>query len=144
MLKKTITYTDFNDIEQTEDFYFNLSKMELAEMENSIDGGMAKRLEQIVASQNVKEMFVFFKQIILDSVGMKSPDGKRFVKSEEISQDFISSPAFDSLFMELASDADKAVEFVKGIMPKDLSATLDPKELGDKYLAANGLPSQPE
>lgn len=125
MLKKKITYTDFNDVEHSEDFYFNLSKTELTEMEMSVDSGMAHMLQQIVESENTKEMFSLFKKIILASVGTKSEDGKRFFKSDEIAQDFVASPAFDVLFMSLATDADSAAEFIKGIIPQDLVGSFD-------------------
>lgn len=125
MLKKTITYTDFNDVERKEDFYFNLSKTELTEMETSVDSGMAEMLKKIVDSGNGKEMFSVFKKIILASVGVKSEDGKRFFKNEEIANDFVSSPAFDVLFMSLATDADLAAEFIKGIIPQDLNDKFD-------------------
>lgn len=125
MLKKTITYVDFNDVETTEDFYFNLSKTELTEMETSVKGGLSAMLKQIVATEDMKEMFGIFKKIIVSSVGIKSADGKRFVKSDEISQDFVSSPAFDELFMSLATDVGKAAEFIKGIIPKDLSGQFE-------------------
>jgi hypothetical protein len=125
MLKKTITYTDFNDVEQTEEFYFNLSRTELTEMETSVDGGMTELLQKIVATENIKEMFNVFKTIILSSVGVKSEDGKRFVKTDQIAQDFVSSAAFDELFMSLATDPIKAAEFIKGIVPKDLSPQFD-------------------
>jgi hypothetical protein len=125
MIKKTITYEDFNGKQQTEEFYFNLSKSELTEMETSVDGGMSEMLKQIVKTQNVREILGIFKKIIVASVGVKSEDGRRFIKNEAIAQDFLASPAFDEMFMSMMEDSNKAAEFVKGIMPKDLADQLD-------------------
>lgn len=125
MLKKSITYTDYNDVERTEDFYFNLTKVELTELEASVDGGMAEMLQRISASGTMKEMLGVFRQIISISVGLKSEDGRRFIKSDEIAENFLLSPAFDELFMSIATDAAASAEFLKAIMPKDLSSKID-------------------
>jgi hypothetical protein len=125
MLKKSITYTDFNGNEQTEDFYFHLSRTELTEMEVSVTGGMSETLKRIVATENAKDLIEIFKKIILDSVGEKTEDGKRFVKNEAITEDFVSSPAFDVLFMDLATNSDAAAAFIKGIMPPDFAAQME-------------------
>jgi len=150
MLKKTITYEDFNGVEQTEDFYFNLSKTELTELELSVDGGMATWLKTIVATENASEMLNVMKKMILSSVGVKSTDGRHFVKNEEVRQNFVSSPAFDILFMEVATDADKAAQFVKGIIPGEFSQSIDAEikaaEVSNKTiaLAEEYAPSTPE
>lgn len=120
MLKKSIKYTDYNGVERVEDFYFNLSKAEVAEMELSVDGGMSAMLQKIVESNNNKEILAMFKQIILKAYGEKSEDGKRFVKNEKLSEGFAQTEAFSELFVELALNEDKAAEFVKGILPGEL------------------------
>lgn len=120
MLKKTITYVDYNGMERTEDFYFNLSKAEVAEMELSVQGGFSKMLEEIIASKDNVQIVNLFKQMVLKSYGEKSPDGRRFIKSEEISQAFAQTEAYSEIFMELALNEDKAAEFVNGIMPANL------------------------
>lgn len=117
MLKKTITYTDYNDIERTEDFYFNLSKAELMEMELGVVGGLSAMLNKIVQSVETDQLISIFKQIILKSYGEKSPDGKRFMKSDEIAASFEQTEAYSELFMELATNADAAVTFIRGITP---------------------------
>lgn len=122
MLKKTISYTDYNGVERVEDFYFNLSKAESMEMELSIPGGLTGMIRQIVAAQDVPIIIATFKQIILKAYGEKSPDGRRFVKSEELSKAFSETEAYSILYMELATDADAAAEFVNGIVPKDADA----------------------
>ncbi|MCM1216873.1 MAG: hypothetical protein NC548_20435 [Lachnospiraceae bacterium] len=122
MLKKTITYKDYNDVERTEDFYFNLSKAEAMEMELSITGGLTEMIRKIVAAQDTPTIIATFKQIILKAYGEKSPDGRRFIKSEELSKAFSETEAYSILYMELATDANAAAEFVNGIVPKDATA----------------------
>jgi hypothetical protein len=117
MIKKTITYTDYNDVERTEDFYFNLSKAELMEMEMSTAGGMTEMINKIVASKDAPAIIKVFKDLILKAYGEKSADGKRFMKSEELSNCFAQTEAYSILFTELATDADKAAEFINGITP---------------------------
>ena len=118
MLKKTITYTDCNDVERTEDFYFNLSKAEVIEMELTTTGGMTKVIEKIISAQDTPALFRIFKDLILKSYGEKSLDGKRFIKSEELSEAFSQTEAYSELLTELVSDADKASKFVNAIIPK--------------------------
>lgn len=118
MLKKTITYTDYDGIERTEDFFFNLSKAELAEMQLSSSGGMERVIQQIAATQDMKRLIELFKDIILRSYGEKSMDGRRFIKSKELSEAFSQTEAYSELFMQLATDTDMASAFINGIMPK--------------------------
>lgn len=120
MIKKTIKYTDYNGVERVEDFYFNLSKAEVAEMELSIEGGLSVKLESIVNSKNNKEIVSIFKDIILRSYGEKSLDGKRFIKNKEIRESFEQSEAYSELFMELALNDNMAVEFINGILPSNV------------------------
>lgn len=120
MLKKTVTYVDYNGVERTEDFYFNLTKAEVAEMELSVQGGFSKMIEEIVASKDNVQIVNLFKQMVLKSYGEKSPDGRRFVKSDEIAQAFAQTEAYSEIFMELALDEKKAADFVNGIMPANL------------------------
>lgn len=117
MLKKTITYNDYNGNERTEDFYFNLTKAEIMEMELGTTGGLAEMLTRIVAAQDAPAIIKVFKDLVLKAYGEKSPDGKRFIKSEELSTAFSQTEAYSQLFMELATDADEAAKFVNGIVP---------------------------
>lgn len=121
MLKKTITYEDYNGVERTEDHYFNLSKAEIMEMEMGTTGGLAEMLQRIVAAKDTAAIIKVFKDLILKAYGEKSADGKRFIKSEELSTAFSQTEAYSILFMELATDADKASEFVNGIVPAEMS-----------------------
>lgn len=130
MLKKTITYQDYNGNEITEDFYFNLSKAEVTEMELSRTGGLSNYIERIVAAKDVPAIINEFKYLILKSYGVKSEDGKRFIKSEELSQAFAQTEAYTELFVELVSDAEAAANFVNGIIPS-------PKGVENKTLPLN-------
>lgn len=121
MLKRTITYADYNGNERTEDFYFNLSKAEIMEMEMSTSGGLAEMIQRIVAAQDAPAIISIFKKLVLKAYGEKSPDGKRFVKSEEISTAFSQTEAYSQLFMELATDADAAAAFINGVVPADVA-----------------------
>lgn len=117
MLKKTITYTDYNGVERTEDFYFNLSEAELMEMEMSTTGGMAEMIQRIVAAKDAPAIIKIFKDLVRKAYGIRSDDGRRFIKSDKISDEFCQTEAYSLLFMELATNDNAAAEFVNGIMP---------------------------
>lgn len=125
MLKKTVTYTDFDGNERTEELYFNLTKAELMELQMSEIGGLEKRLKGIIMAQNGVEIMKFFKDIFLNSYGVKSPDGRRFIKNDEVRTDFEQTEAYSQLFMELVTDADKMADFIKGVIPSDLAGKVD-------------------
>lgn len=120
MLKKSITFMDYNDVERTMDFYFNLSKAEVAEMELSVSGGLVSMLNRIVQSQDNKAIVEIFKEIILKSYGEKSADGLRFVKSQELRDAFSQTEAYSILFIELATDSKAATDFINSIIPTPL------------------------
>lgn len=121
MLKKRITYTDYNDVQRTEDFMFNLTKAEVMEMEMGTTGGFTQMVNGIIAAQDAPAMIKIFKDLILKSYGVKTPDGKGFRKSEELSKAFSETEAYSQLFMELATDDKAAAAFVTGILPSDLA-----------------------
>ena len=121
MLKKTIAYTDYNNEERTEDFYFNLSKAELMEMELSIAGGLSETINKIIKTKDVPSLIKILKKLVLDAYGVKSADGKRFIKSEELSAEFSQTEAYSQLFMELATNSDAASAFVNGIVPAGIT-----------------------
>lgn len=117
MLKKTVTYIDYDGNERTEDFYFNLTKAECTEMELSFDGGLSSMIQRVVSSQDSKRIVEIFKDLILKAYGEKSPDGRRFIKTPEIRDGFAQTEAYSELFMDLATNADSAAVFVNGITP---------------------------
>lgn len=119
MVKKTITYVDFDNNSRTEDFYFNMTKSEVTEMQLGTSGGLAKQLEKIVAAQDTSRVIEVFKDLILRSYGEKSPDGKRFIKTPELREAFYQTQAYSDFYMELATDDEAAAAFVNGIIPQD-------------------------
>lgn len=122
MLKKVITYTDYDGNERTETHYFNLSKAEMLDMELFTAGGYSNMLERVINEQNQVEIVKIFKELVLKAYGIKSDDGKRFMKSDEITRAFTETEAFTELYMELATDSEAAAAFATGIMPKDIQA----------------------
>lgn len=130
MLKKTIKYIDYNGNEIVEDFYFNLNEAEITEMEMGMAGGLSDLLTKIIDTHDVPQLIKYFKAIILKSYGVKSPDGKQFIKSEELSTAFSQTEAYNQLFMELFSgdnSASAAADFVNGIMPKAVTTAMNQK-----------------
>lgn len=124
MLKREITYEDFNGDQVTEVFYFNISKPELVELEVEYEGGFGKMIQNVIEAKNNKELIRHFKQIILLAYGQKSEDGKRFIKSEKMREEFTQTAAYNMLFMELATDENSAAMFLQGVLPRDMSADL--------------------
>lgn len=120
MLKKTMTYTDYNGNQRTEDFYFNLTKAEILEMEMTTTGGLAEMIQRIVKAQDIPAIVKIFKDLVLKAYGQKSPDGKRFIKNAELTEEFAQTEAYSDLFMELSTDAEKAQQFINGIVPADI------------------------
>jgi hypothetical protein len=152
VLKKTITYQDLDGNSVTEDFYFNLTKAELAEMELAEEGGMRSRLEALLEEEDRKKIIGAFKMLISATVGRRSEDGRRFIKSEEITNEFMQTEAYSVLFMELMTDTDSVVAFAQGVMPADLVAQVDMQKItqdmrtvqGDKPLVVDvQLPEAP-
>lgn len=128
MLKRSVTYTDFNGDEVTEVLYFHLTKPELIEMEVESSGGLSTMLQRISENGDRKAIVAEFKKIVLTAYGEKSDDGKIFRKSDTIRENFASSAAYSQLFMELATDETAAAEFINGVMPKDLLTQDKPAE----------------
>lgn len=127
MLKKTIKYTDFNGIEREEDFYFNLTEEELMSMNLATKGGLKGYIEQIINTQDTPAIAELFKKVINASYGMKSADGRKFIKNEETLNDFIYTQAYSNLYMSLILDANAAAEFINHVIPEKFSAELEKK-----------------
>lgn len=131
MLKKTITYESYDGVTYTEDFYFNLSRAELIKMECGVKGGLSKKLEEISKSSDPTLIMPMFEDIILKAYGKKSDDGKRFIKSSEISEEFSQTEAYSELLMEFLSDSDSAADFFNGLL------NVKPEELEEAKKKAN-------
>ena len=147
MLKKTVTYEDYDGNTRTEDLYFFLSKSELMQLELSEPGGLSKKLERITKTNDGKEIIDVFKDIIRMSYGEKSEDGRVFIKKRNgmpIFEEFEQTPAYDALFTELLLDPDKASAFINGILPKDIMELTKKEMEKNKELPADvtGLPSE--
>ena len=121
MIQKTITYNDYNGVERTETFRFNLSKAEIMEMEMSTTGGLAEMVKRVVDAKDAPTIIKIVKDLILKSYGVKSDDGRRFIKSDKLREEFEQTEAFSILFMELATDAEAGAAFVNGIVPSDIA-----------------------
>lgn len=128
MIKKRMTYEDFNGETRTEDFWFHMSEVDLLEMDSKYPGGMQGFIQKMIDTQDAAEMFKLAKEIIELSYGVKSLDGRTFEKSPELTRSFTQTQAYVDLFMEIGTDADKAAEFIKGIMPAKVVAAALAKE----------------
>lgn len=118
MIAKTMTYKDFNNVERTETFYFNLTPAEAVEMQVMESGGLGVYIDRIIQEQDLRKIIEIFKDLILRSYGVKSNDGKHFLKDEKLRAAFASTNAYSDLFMQLATDADMASAFLNGIVPQ--------------------------
>lgn len=141
MLKREITYEDFNGEEVTEVFYFNISKPELIEMEVEYEQGFGVMIEKVIKSKDNKTLIKVFKDIVLLAYGKKSEDGKRFIKSEELRLEFSQTAAFSVLFMELAVNDNAAAIFLKGVLPKDMVEEINKAMLSSPPTTVNPTPS---
>ena len=121
MLTKQITYTDFFGVERTETFYFNLSQSELVEMQFGTAGGLGAMIQKVVDAKDQQTIIKVFRELILKSYGEVSPDGRRLMKSEELSKAFSEPNAYDKLYMELSTDDMAAADFINGVVPKEIS-----------------------
>mgnify|MGYP001776454005 CR=1 FL=1 len=124
MLKKTVTYTDFDGLERTEDIFFNLSKAEIMKMQLSVDGGLDAKIQKIIKNKDIPALTAVFTDLLSKAYGIKSDDGKRFIKSKELTEEFEQTEAYSQIFMELLTDDKAAAEFINGIIPNDLAKEL--------------------
>lgn len=139
MLKKTITYTDYDGMERTEDFWFNLSKTELTKLDAELPGGVLGVLRKIIDKKDRKALVDFIETLILRSYGEKTLDGKRFVKTPEMAEEFMQTPAYDELFMNILSDTDSQTSFINGVIPQSMAKEI---EQTDKKQVENALAEQ--
>lgn len=122
MIKKTAVYTDFNGNERTEDCYFHFSEPEILELETSTEGGFfTKTVNDIINAKDGLKLSILMKDLMLKAYGIKTPDGKRFIKSEEISKEFSQTQAFSTLFMELITNEQSAADFVNVLVPSSFA-----------------------
>lgn len=120
MFAKTVTYTDYNNVERTETFYFNLTKAEVLEMELGTTGGLSAMIQGVIDAKDTPQLIKIFKDLVLKAYGEKSADGRRFIKTPKIAEEFAQTEAYSEIFMELATNEKAASAFVDGITPKGL------------------------
>ena len=135
MYKIREKYEDYDGNERVEEFYFNLTKAEITDMELTTEGGMSAMLNRIIAAKDTSKLIAVFKDLILRSYGQKSPDGRRFIKSDELTKEFTETPAYSQIYLRLATDDKAATEFVNNVIPKDLQ-----KEV--KAAQGNAIPAE--
>ena len=128
MYNKTVTYKDYKGNTRTEDFYFNLNKAELVELELSTKGGLTVMMDRIIAAQDNPTLFKIFKDLVSKSYGVLSDDGRKFVKNQEVLDDFMQTEAYSIIFSELATNAEAAAEFFNNVIPQNLAKELAEEE----------------
>lgn len=128
MYKKTVTYEDYKGNTRTEDFYFNLNKAELVELELSTKGGLTVTMDRIIAAQDNPTLFKIFKDLVSKSYGVMSDDGRKFIKNQEVLDDFMQTEAYSIIFSELATNAEAAAEFFNNVIPQNLAKELAEEE----------------
>ncbi len=127
MYVKEIEYTDFNGVARKEKFYFNLTKAEILDMELGKTGGLTEYIQKILEAQDTPAIMTLFKTLLLKSYGVKSDDGRRFIKNDQIREDFEQTQAFSDLYMLLALDDDEAAKIVNAIVPEDMKVSDEQK-----------------
>ena len=128
MFTKTVTYEDYKGNTRTEDFYFNLNKAELVELELSTKGGLTVMMDRIIATQDNPTLFKIFKDLVAKSYGILSDDGRKFIKNQEVLDDFMQTEAYSIIFSELATNAEAAAEFFNNVIPQNLAKELSEEE----------------
>lgn len=127
MTKREITYTGVDGVERTETFYFKLSQAEVVEMEASVAEGFSEKLKKIAAAKMASDIIPQVRDFILKAYGEKSADGRRFVKSPELSKAFYETDAYDVLFMDFIQHPEKFAEFAKSVFPESEKTDVDTK-----------------
>lgn len=147
MYQKAITYENYNGEKKTKNFYFNLSRSEIAKMHLTTDGGLDQLIKKMVESGSSKEIFDYFENFVLSCYGEKSADGEEFIKNDEVREKFKNHPAYDVLFMEFIEGGDKAMsDFINAVLPRDMQDAMknsDPEALnklvGFQVIDKNGV-----
>ena len=132
MTYETITYTDYNGVTKTRKFYFNINKSELIRLETNTPGGIAQSLDEAAKAKDAVKLMKFFEEIIALAYGEKSEDGERFIKSKELSEAFMQTEAYNQLFTDLLTNAEKASNFINKIFPKELVEQAQKEQAAEK------------
>ena len=121
---KEVTYTDYFGNQRTEKCHFQLSESELTELAYSVKGGFIAAMTRMIDDRNEPELVENYKKLLLLAYGEISPDGRRFMKSEELSREFSQTPMYDKIFMELTTSETALSDFVRNVIPQNLSNDL--------------------
>ncbi len=124
MIKKTVTYKDLNGKERTETFYFHYFESEIMDMEMSEEGGLAERIQRIIDAKDQASLLKVIKKFVVDAYGIKSDDGRRFIKNKDVKDAFVECPAYSKIYMELLTNDELAAEFVNKVVPEDMAEQL--------------------
>lgn len=127
MLKKQVTYKDYDGNDKTTTLYFHLNKFEWLELETYTKGGLIENLKHAIETGNAKKTIDILKKIILRSYGEKDPETGSFEKSDDIAIRFSKTDAFSELFYELAYNEEAAQSFFMGLIPVELRAEAEKK-----------------
>ena len=120
MIKKTVTYTDYNGEQRTETFYFHYTEAEILDMEMSEEGSFIDRIQRIIDAKDKTALMKLIKKFVIDAYGVKSEDGKRFMKNDELKTAFLECPAYSDIFMEMVTNDEVAADFVNGVIPSTM------------------------
>lgn len=120
MIKKTVTYTDYNGESRTETFYFHYTEAEILDMEMSEEGSFTERIQRIIDAKDKTALMKLIKKFVIDAYGVKSEDGKRFMKNDEVKAAFVECPAYSDIFMDMVTNDELAAEFVNGVIPNTM------------------------
>lgn len=121
MFKKTVTYRDFNDVERTEEYFFHLSTTEVLKLEKNKDGSLSEQLEKIQRDEDEAAMLDMITKLVLLAYGEKSEDGRRFVKSDKLVEEFTETEAYSQIFLDIMTNENELIDFITGILPKEMS-----------------------
>lgn len=128
MFSREFEYTGYDGKPKKDTYWFNLTEAELYEIDLSSVRGFTAQMNQLLKEERTKEIVDAFKGIILGAVGVISADGRKFIKSEEIKEDFYRSKAYSILFVELVSSGEKVAEFLKGAIPDEIRMKMEADE----------------
>lgn len=137
MFKKTVSYTDYNGVERTESYHFHFSEAEILDMEMSVEGGFAERIQTIIDANDKTSLMKVIKKFVIDAYGVKSEDGKRFIKNDEVKTAFLESPAYSKIWMELVTNDQVAADFINNVVPADMKEQLAAIAAKKEKLAAS-------
>ena len=125
MIKKTVTYTDYNGEQRTETFYFHYTEAEILDMEMSEEGSFVDRIQRIIDAKDKTALMKLIKKFVIDAYGVKSEDGKRFIKNDAVRTEFLESPAYSQIWMELVMDDEIAADFINNVIPSGMKEKLE-------------------